>query len=63
MPLTTEQEQAKAEFYKKFIPKRRRDFIKHLNAAIEAMYDCHMDNNVAVLTLPIKELYTELTKT
>lgn len=38
------------------------EFKYHLDKAIEAMYDARMENNVAVLTLPIKELYRELEK-
>lgn len=34
-----------------------KDFLNHLNLAIEALYNCRFENNGAVLTLPIKELY------
>lgn len=34
-----------------------KDFLKHLDLAIENLYLCHFENNGAVLSLPIKELY------
>ena len=37
--------------------KAYKDFLKHLDKAIENLYLCHFENNGAVLTMPIKELY------
>jgi hypothetical protein len=37
-------------------------FIKLLDKALEACYEAHMENNGAVLTLNIKDLYQHLTK-
>ena len=34
-----------------------KDFLKHLDKAIENLYLCHFENNGAVLSMPIKELY------
>jgi hypothetical protein len=34
-----------------------KDFLKHLNLAIESLYLCNFENNGAVLSMPIKELY------
>jgi hypothetical protein len=34
-----------------------KDFLKHLDLAIEALYLCHFESNGAVLSMPIKELY------
>lgn len=34
-----------------------KDFLKHLDKAIENLYLCNFENNGAVLTMPIKELY------
>jgi hypothetical protein len=35
-------------------------FLKHLDLAIESLYNCNMDNNAAVLSMPIKQLYNEM---
>jgi hypothetical protein len=37
--------------------KAYKDFLKHLDKAIENLYLCHFENNGAVLSMPIKELY------
>ena len=37
-----------------------KDFLKHLDLAIENLYLCNFENNAAVLSLPIKQLYMEL---
>jgi len=50
----TERQFVKLDAYK--------DFLKHMDAAIEAMYLCNMENNGAVLSMPIKELYKEMSK-
>lgn len=39
-----------------------KDFLNHLDLAIEALYNARMENNGAVLTLPIKDLHRELNK-
>ena len=50
----TQRQQVKIDAYK--------DFLKHLDAAIEALYLCNMENNGAVLSYPIKQLYEEMNK-
>ena len=40
--------------------KAYKDFLKHLNKAIESLYLCNMENNGAVLSYPIKQLYDEM---
>jgi hypothetical protein len=46
------------EKYKHAIEKKAyKDFLKHLDKAIENLYLCHHENNGAVLSMPIKELY------
>jgi hypothetical protein len=37
-----------------------KDFLKHLDLAIENLYLCHFENNGAVLSMPIKQLYEEM---
>ena len=37
-------------------------FIKKLNEAIEACFEARMENNAAVMTMPINALYIELTR-
>lgn len=37
-----------------------KDFLNHLDLAIEALYNCRMENNAAVLSMPIKQLYEEM---
>jgi hypothetical protein len=39
-----------------------KDALTHLNAAIENLYLCNMENCGAVLSMPVKELYEELNK-
>lgn len=43
---------------KQLTPKE--EFIQALDKAIDACYACDMENNGAVLTLPLTQLYTEL---
>jgi hypothetical protein len=50
----TERQFVKLDAYK--------NFLKHMDLAIEAMYLCNMESNGAVLSMPIKELYEELNK-
>lgn len=35
-------------------------FLKHLDLAIDHLYQARMENNAAVLSLPIKQLYEEM---
>lgn len=51
---------AQPSFKKEFEEKANKKFLKHLNLAIEAMYEARMENNAAVLSMPIKDLYREL---
>jgi hypothetical protein len=37
-----------------------KNFLKYLNLAIENLYICNMENNAAVLSTPIKQLYEEM---
>lgn len=47
---------------KEFEEESYKKFLEHLNLAIEAMYNARMENNGAVLSMPIKDLFLELTK-
>ena len=66
--LNAETDKLKAEQRKKRTPRRRfeylarKRFIKHLDKALEACYEAGMENNGAVLTFNIKDLYQHLTK-
>lgn len=53
-------ESTQKEVQSRFEANAYKDFLKHLDLAIEALYDARMENNAAVLSLPIKELYNEL---
>jgi hypothetical protein len=40
--------------------KAYKDFLKYLDKAIENLYLCDMENNGAILSYPIKQLYQEM---
>lgn len=40
--------------------KEYKRFLKHLDNAINSLHMCRMENNGAVLSMPIKQLYSEL---
>jgi hypothetical protein len=50
-------EATQKEVRDKFEAKAFKDFLKYLDLAIENLYLCRHENNGAVLSMPIKELY------
>jgi hypothetical protein len=48
------------EFKDKFEAAAYKDFLNHLDLAIEALYNCRMENNAEVLSLDIKSLYASM---
>ena len=53
----TTQKEVKERYIESIEKKAYKDFLKHLDKAIENLYLCHFENNGAVLSMPIKELY------
>jgi len=48
------------KYYKSVKDKAYKDFLKYLDKAITSLYLCDMENNGAVLSMPIKQLYEEM---